>query len=156
MLAARAVQAYKRALARNNNPKILILTFNITLKNFIHDKLNRVNEEFSAENFVIINYHQFINAELNNLNIDFEFPEYLSPEEKTAYLERMYYGNIELFQKNQDKIVKYDAILIDEIQDYHRNWMVILKSFFRNPEGDYVLFGDVKQNIYGQPTEKRM
>lgn len=67
----------------------------------------------------------------------------------------MYYGNIELFQKNQDKIVKYDAILIDEIQDYHRNWMVILKSFFRNPEGDYVLFGDVKQNIYGQPTEKK-
>lgn len=155
VLAARAVQAYKRALARNNNPKILILTFNITLKNFIHDKLNRVNEEFSAENFVIINYHQFINAELNNLNIEFEFPEYLSPEEKTAYLERMYYGNIELFQKNQDKIVKYDAILIDEIQDYHRNWMVILKSFFRNPEGDYVLFGDVKQNIYGQPTEKK-
>ena len=68
----------------------------------------------------------------------------------------MYYGNIELFQKNQDKIVKYDAILIDEIQDYHRNWMVILKSFFRNPEGDYVLFGDVKQNIYGQLQKKRM
>ena len=37
VLAARAVRAYKRALERNNNPRILILTFNITLKNFIHD-----------------------------------------------------------------------------------------------------------------------
>ena len=31
VLAARAVQAYKRALARNNNPRVLILTYNITL-----------------------------------------------------------------------------------------------------------------------------
>lgn len=55
VLAARAVQSYKRALERNNNPRILILTFNITLKNFIHDKLNRVDEEFPFENFTIIN-----------------------------------------------------------------------------------------------------
>lgn len=155
VLAARAVQAYKRALTRNSNPKILILTFNITLKNFIHDKLNRVNEEFPVENFIIINYHQFINAELNNLNIEFEIPEDLSSEEKSNYLENMYYDNIELFEKYKGQIVKYDAILIDEIQDYHRNWMVILKTFFRDPEGDYVLFGDVKQNIYGQPTERK-
>lgn len=33
VLAARAVQAYKRALSRNNTPRILILTYNITLKN---------------------------------------------------------------------------------------------------------------------------
>ena len=30
--------------------------------------------------------------------------------------------------------------------------MEIIKNFFRDPKGDYVLFGDVKQNIYGQPT----
>ena len=56
VLAARAVQAYKRALSRNNYPRIFILTFNITLKNFIHDKLNRVDEVFPVENFIIINY----------------------------------------------------------------------------------------------------
>lgn len=70
VLAARAVQAYKRALDRNQQPRILILTFNITLKNFIHDKLARINETFPWESFIIINYHQFINAELNNLGIE--------------------------------------------------------------------------------------
>ena len=45
-LVARAVEAYKRILKENDNPKILILTFNITLKNYIHDKLNQVPEEF--------------------------------------------------------------------------------------------------------------
>lgn len=155
VLAARAVQAYKRALERNNNPRILILTFNITLKNFIHDKLNRVNETFPIENFVIINYHQFINAELNNLNIDVKNPEGLDDQDLSQYLESKYYGNIGLFEHHKKEIRKYDAVLIDEIQDYHRSWMDIINNYFRDPQGDYVLFGDVKQNIYGQEIEHK-
>ena len=154
VLAARAVQAYKRALVRNNNPRILILTFNITLKNFIHDKLNRVDETFPVENFIVVNYHQFINAELNNLGIEIEIPEGMSKDEIGEYLEKAFYGNVQLFDEHKQGICKYDAVLIDEIQDYHRSWMDIIKNYFRDPQGDYVLFGDVKQNIYGQPTEK--
>ena len=155
VLAARAVQAYKRALVRNNNPRILILTFNITLKNFIHDKLMRVDETFPLEKFIIINYHQFINAELNNLNIDVVVPDKYPKEKIGEYLEQNYYSNIALFDEHKTQIVKYDAVLIDEIQDYHRPWMEILKNYFRDPQGDYVLFGDVKQNIYGQPTSQK-
>ncbi len=155
VLAARAVQAYKRALKRNNNPRILILTYNITLKNFIHDKLMRVDETFPVEYFIIINYHSFINAELNNLNIDIQVPENIPKEKVGEYLEKNYYSNISLFENHKNEIVKYDAVLIDEIQDYHRPWMEIIKNYFRDPEGDYVLFGDVKQNIYGQPTSQK-
>lgn len=155
VLAARAVQAYKRALVRNNNPRILILTFNITLKNFIHDKLMRVDETFPLESFIIINYHSFINAELNNLNIDVIVPDNYPKEKIGEYLEQNYYSNISLFEEHKNGIVKYDAVLIDEIQDYHRPWMDIIKNYFRDPEGDYVLFGDVKQNIYGQPTSQK-
>lgn len=155
VLAARAVQAYKRALERNPNPRILILTYNITLKNFIHDKLMKVDETFPVENFVIINYHSFINAELNNLNIDIEEIESDSSEIISATLEEKVYSSIALFEEHKNEIRKYDAVLIDEIQDFHRPWMEIIKNYYRNPEGDYVLFGDVKQNIYGQPIEKK-
>ncbi len=155
VLAARAVQAYKHALNRNNNPRILILTYNITLKNYIHDKLMNVDEIFPMENFIVINYHQFINAELNNLNVEIIVPEDIPESNIGDYLDQNYYSNISLFDNLKNEIVKYDAVFIDEIQDYHRPWMEIIKKYFRDPNGDYVLFGDVKQNIYRQPIEQK-
>ena len=98
-------KAYKRALSRNNTPRILILTFNITLKNFIHDKLNRVDETFPLDSFIIINYHQFINAELNNLNIEMEIPESMDKAHISDYLERMYYGNVQFFTSTKIKLL---------------------------------------------------
>lgn len=151
ILAARAVQAYKRTKG-----KILILTYNITLKNYIHDKINEVREEFPWGNFIILNYHTFINNELNNIGIDVTVPDDFngfSLEQKESYFEKTYYSNKQLFQDNSEAIVPYDAILIDEIQDYKRPWMEIIKDCFLVKEGEYVLFGDVKQNIYNNQTE---
>ncbi len=146
ILAARAVEAYKRTKG-----KILILTYNITLKNYIHDKISQVRAEFPWENFTILNYHTFINNELNNLGVDVGVPEKfneLSLEQKEKYFESNYYSNKQLFTDNVETIVQYDAIFIDEIQDYKRPWMEIIKEFFLVDGGEYVLFGDVKQNIY--------
>lgn len=155
VLAARAVQAYKRARSRNDFPRILILTFNITLINFIHDKLMNVDETFPPEAFVIINYHSFISAELNNLNVYVHLPEDLPKDRVSEYFEKYYYSNINLFEEHKKEIIKYDAVLIDEIQDFRRPWMEIIKNYFRDSDGDYVLFGDVKQNIYGQPIAQK-
>lgn len=153
VLAARAVQAHKRT-----NGKVLILTYNITLKNFIHDRISDVREDFSWDNFVILNYHLFINIELNNLGIPIQpgdnFDK-ISDEEKTKYFEENYYSNKQLFLENSDKIQKYDVILIDEIQDYKRPWMEIIKECFLIQDGEYVLFGDVKQNIYNNGTDNK-
>lgn len=151
ILAARAVQAYKRTKG-----KILILTYNITLKNYIHDKINDVREEFPWGNFIILNYHTFINNELNNIGIDVTVPENFNEftlEQKEKYFENTYYSNKQLFIENKEVIIPYDAIFIDEIQDYKRPWMEIIKDCFLIEDGEYVLFGDVKQNIYNNQTE---
>lgn len=157
VLVNRAVQAYKRACKykQPEEVKILILTFNITLKNYIRDILNNVPEEFDSNSFTIIHYHKFINGELNNLKVVPKEPNTEAPiEEKDLdYLERRYYSNIIFFKKNKESLSWFDAILIDEIQDYRYDWMCILRECFLTPRGEYILFGDVKQNIYGREID---
>jgi len=153
VLAARAVNAHKRT-----NGKILILTYNITLKNYVHDKISQVRADFEWDNFYITNYHNFITAEFNNLGIEIKVPEGFSQyteEQKSDYFEQSYYSNQSVFNDYRDKIEKYSAIFIDEIQDYKIGWMKIIKNNFLEVGGEYVLFGDEKQNIYDNEIEEK-
>jgi superfamily I DNA and RNA helicase len=70
VLAKRAVNAHKRT-----GQKVLILTYNISLKNYIHDKISSVREEFYWENFHILKYHDFFNSMMNNLGIEVSIKE---------------------------------------------------------------------------------
>ncbi|NCU04758.1 MAG: AAA family ATPase [Chitinophagaceae bacterium] len=146
VIAGRAVNAHMRT-----NERVLILTYNVTLRNYIHDKINKVRADFDWNQFYITNYHSFITTELNNLGIQIEVPpgfSEMNEEEKSKYFEETYYSNYELFSEHKHSIKTYASVLIDEIQDYKRPWMDILKDFFLAGEGEYVLFGDEKQNIY--------
>lgn len=169
VLARRAVQEYVKWKHEVYEPQILILTYNITLVNYIRDKINQVQETFDWKSFTILNYHHFIGNQLNNLNVPIVLPLYkstinssehkkLAPEQ-SKYLDKHYYSNLQLFLELKEKIqasnLLYDAILIDEIQDYKYNWFEILKKAFLKDGGDFILFGDEKQNIYGNPLERK-
>lgn len=130
VLAKRAVNSHIR-----HGEKVLILTFNITLRNYIHDNLNRVREEFNWSNFHINHYHGFMASEVNNNNI-----------KTTNSLDD--YNNENLFETVKDKLHKYQAIFIDEIQDYQKSWIKIIKKYFLADGGEFIVFGDEKQNIY--------
>lgn len=134
VLAKRAVNAHKR-----HEGKVLILTYNITLKSYIHDRISDVRDDFSWSEFYVVNYHQFITQELNNLNIESDIDTF---------------SNIKLFENNKHKIKqKYKTILIDEIQDYEPNWIKILRAYFLENDSEMVLFGDEKQNIYNNELD---
>lgn len=169
VLARRAVQEYINWKQEDYEPRILILTYNITLINFIWDKINQIQETFEWKSFTILNYHHFIGKQLNNLGIPIVLPQNRSTSdsierkkltpEQSLYLDKHYYSNIQLFLELKEKIqssnLSYDAILIDEIQDYKYNWFEILKRAFLKDGGDFILFGDEKQNIYGNPLEEK-
>ncbi|MFV0173607.1 AAA family ATPase [Empedobacter falsenii] len=129
VLAKRAVNAHIRT-----DDKVLILTFNLTLVNYIRDRINEVREEFRWSNFEIINYHQFFKAQANNYSVkinniqDFE--------------------NIYFFRNVKENIRKYKTIFIDEIQDYKQEWLDIVLEYFADNDAEIVVFGDEKQNIY--------
>lgn len=153
VLAARAVSAHKRTGTR-----VLILTYNITLKNYIHDAISKVRADFPWDGFYITNYHNFIKHELNNIGVKLEIPpEYqdMSDEQRSEYWEAQYFSNISLFAARTGETHKYEVILIDEVQDYRYEWLEVLKHCFLKQGGEYVLFGDEKQNIYDLELSER-
>jgi Nuclease-related domain/AAA domain len=135
VLAKRAVNAHKRT-----NSKILILTFNLTLKNYIHDRISDVREDFFWNNFYITNYHQFFKSQANNHNL--------------PILNINAWQNTIFFDKVAPYIERFDAILIDEVQDYMTEWLEIITKYFLASDGEFVVFGDEKQNIYNRPLDE--
>ena len=128
-LAKRAVNAHKRT-----GEDVLILFFNISLRNYIHDRISDIRENFEWRHFHIAHYHDFFKSKVyeNRLKIygldDFDSENF--------------------FESVKDELKKYNTIVVDEIQDYQRPWVNLIKKYFLKQGGEFVVFGDEKQNIY--------
>lgn len=149
VIAQRAVNAFKR-----HESPVLILTFNITLKLYIKDKISNVREKLPFNNFEITNYHQFFNSQLNNSNIDIS--QFLEKQRAKSLPEDEL---LKIFYKHnffEDlKTERYKTIFIDEIQDYESEWVKIIRDNFLEANGEMLLFGDQSQNIYEREINQR-
>jgi hypothetical protein len=134
VLAVRAVNANLRT-----GNKVLVLTFNLSLVNYIKYRIDQVRADFSWDMFFIVNYHQLFISEANNHGLRMNLTSF----EDTNF-----------FDSVAGKIKKYSTILIDEVQDYQTAWLNILNKYFLEPKGEIVVFGDAKQNIYHRPLDQ--
>ena len=134
VMAARVVNASLRT-----SGKILVLTYNITLINYIKDRIRDVRKKFYNASFDIINFHQWFIGEANNNNLVITSFEDIENED--------------FFFPVKDSIRKYDAVFIDEVQDYHQPWLNMITKYFVKLDGEFVVFGDEKQNIYDNPLD---
>lgn len=129
LLAKKAVNAHIRT-----GGQVLILTYNLSLKNYIHDRINDVREDFNWNNFIIINYHQFFKSQANNNNLEIhDFSDW---------------DDINYFESAKNQTTRFDAVFIDEVQDYKQEWIDIISKYFMNEDTEWIVFGDEKQNIY--------
>jgi hypothetical protein len=126
-LSKRAVNAHLR-----HKSEVLILTFNISLRNYIHDRISEVRENFEWKYFTILHYHHFIKAHNNNVNfVKIDEDETTNPDGTT-----------------------FQTIIIDEVQDYQKEWISNVKRFLAK-DGEFVVYGDEKQNIYQRTLEEK-
>lgn len=157
VLARRAVKAHAR-----HGGDVLLLTFNLTLRMYIHDRISEVRSDFSWSRFQLSHYHGFITGVLGNAGVEVLPPPPGVPPD--VWYEREYYSNIGLFrdmfdsqEADQPKAKgrhRFPTILVDEIQDYRRAWVEILQEFFLEEGGELVLFGDERQNLYDRPVDE--
>lgn len=125
VLAWRAKNAQERHWWR-----VLILTYNLTLIRYIEQKIKNI--WWNLDYITITNYHQLLWT--------------------TWRIQKLSdYNDINLFKNNEDR---YDTILIDEIQDYEKNWVLNIKNNFLNNDWEFVVFWDEKQNIYSRVMDE--
>lgn len=132
VLAARAVNAMKRT-----GGDVLVLTFNITLANYLRYRLSELREDFSWEKIDIYPYHQFFRIRASECQLHVEFGSY---------------DNLSFF-RDANIHKRYSAIFVDEAQDYTTEWLRIVMQNFLLPNGEFVVFGDPKQNVYHRPLD---
>ena len=133
VLAARAIDAMKRT-----GGDVLVLTYNITLANYLKYRLSEIREDFSWGKIDIYPYHQFFRIRASECELHVGFGSYDE--------ENFFAGS-----KNHKR---YSAIFVDEVQDYTTEWLkIVMQNFLLEPNGEFVVFGDPKQNVYHRPLD---
>lgn len=145
-LAQKAVNALKE----NNKNRVLILTFNITLRHYLRDLCSQQfgistydgERKKLKANLTINHFHGFLITFMaeHELEVDFNQDENFTQKWIDAITEYVQNNSI----KNH---FKYDYILIDEGQDFHGEWIRLLKNFFTS-EGELFIVYDKAQDIY--------
>ena len=133
VLAFRAVNAMRRT-----GGDVLVLTYNITLANYLKFRLSEIRDDFSWEKIDVYPYHQFFRIRASECMKHVEFG---------SYQDETFFDNSRIHKK-------YSAIFVDEVQDYTTEWLrIVMQNFLLEPNGEFVVFGDPKQNVYQRPLD---
>lgn len=141
------VLAYRAGKLASQGNKILILSFNITLWHYIRDMVQRSPFEFKWDQFAFNHFHGFCKDILN------EFGErWPSDSGNDESVFRSVVPSMVMEAIKRGRYEKYDAIFIDEGQDYYIEWYQMLCKFLTERD-EVVVVCDKKQNIYGREME---
>lgn len=147
--------AYRAARLAASGQNVLIISFNITLWHYIRDMISRAPFKFKWDKITFTHFHGFCKDKLNEFGRNWP----LSPDRQSYQVSSDYDAALEAFFRQtitnsvKDALIKgtydcYDAILIDEGQDYHFEWYKLLNEYFLTNRDELLVVCDKKQNIY--------
>lgn len=130
--------ARARMLAKDANKQVLLLCYNKELS-------RRFREELSDHpNIHVMNFHGWVARNRVRVRHD-DF----SPEAEELRVRLL----LERLQAGRGEAGRYDAVLIDEAQDFDPRWFTCAKLALKQPDdGDLLIALDGGQNLYGRKT----
>lgn len=154
------VLAYRAAALAKQNYKVLIVTYNKTLSYYIQDMINRTPFKFSPNLIVCQHFHKLCTDILTNMGYPIPVTEDYDEDDcndNYQYFKQILPNSVKdalkVAKKHNENIEQfhYDAILIDEGQDFEFEWYELLCQFL-SQRNELVLMCDDAQNIYGVDT----
>jgi len=123
---------------------VLIVTYNITLSHYLRDLCSRAARERGVKNWKqsisFVHFHEL----LRELWIQRAKPALDSNEWDAGVIN--YLGNE--YSRPAHDLPTFDAILIDEGQDFEREWWQFIRGNMLKPDGEMLLVADRTQNLY--------
>ena len=145
------VIAARAAWLANNGRRVLVIPFNIMLVSLLHRLISRDIRHGSFMNLVTcLHFHEWC----RRICITYDDDAYRSifADRETGRQDKLNEHvpalALTLLRKNKDMEQIYDAVLVDEGQDFRFEWWSMLREACR-PDGEMMLAADRRQDIYG-------
>jgi AAA domain/UvrD-like helicase C-terminal domain/Nuclease-related domain len=123
--------ARARLIATGPARRVLILCYNRALAAYFHGLFAH------TANVTCLNFHQW-GVQRNGIAFD-------RNEDEEAFGERL----LQRLQNGAGDAQRYDAVFIDEAQDFSRTWFQCAKLALKEPDdGDLLIVGDGSQSLY--------
>lgn len=137
------VVAHRAARLAEQGKRVLVVTYNITLWHYIRDFISNAPHRFPWDLIEFTHFHGFCRNYLSENNIP--WPTGDSDDAGLAMAPQMVLEGMQAGKNAKSR--SYDAILVDEGQDFEKLWYQTLCEFLT--ENDELLFvADERQNIY--------
>lgn len=149
------ILAYRAARLASEGKHVLVITFNITLWHYIRDQIARTPFDFQGKNIVFKHFHGFCSDEYKRLGMKWPISNKTDIDEifKTIVPNRLLEAITDKSNyKASRQQLKFDAILIDEGQDYCWEWYCLLCKYL-TLRNELLLVCDPRQNIYKRDLE---
>ncbi|GEL76490.1 DEAD/DEAH box helicase [Tenuibacillus multivorans] len=142
------ILATRAALLARENPdwNILILCYNISLARYLRQLIDVKVEEINQEGHQESLFEEEENEEKQGKIDIYNFHALL--KQKLKIHENQLSALIESLKSNNQLIEKYDAILIDEGQDFEQEWLQLVSHLLNPSTQSLLLVEDRAQEIY--------
>lgn len=164
------VLAARAARLASEGKKVLIVTFNITLWHYLRDMIRRdISSSKNMENVTFTHFHMWCRNVCDEAGLGSSYANLFSEVRKLEALSK----NSESIKRKIAELIgvimdhdvpnlavtaalsprapRYDAILVDEGQDFLPLWWNALKNC-KQPNGEMMLVADTTQDIYGKSS----
>ena len=144
------VLAGRAAQLAMDGKRVLVVTFNITLLNYLLDLAVRYAQNGRVrKQIVALNYHHWCKRLATETGHQDEYASLWPGDHENVLAERLP-ANAKLWSRDLDDEQRWDAILVDEGQDFRLSWWDSLRSTLRlDGAGEMLLCADSTQNVYG-------
>lgn len=146
------VLAGRAAKLAQEGREVLVISYNHTLRNYIRDLVVRFG--VPANRITWLGFHEWCKRTMKSAG---HAAIYTSLFEAGAAEDALDHGMVEATVQamengpTRDAVPRYDAILVDEGQDFHLAWWDALRHV-RKDDGEMLLVADSARDIYGRAS----